>query len=71
MKPDDLMSEELYEILTRQIEYQHAIIRKHYTDYEMHKLGEPGHADSYLAVIAAMDEARQIRQQLESIMRKA
>lgn len=70
MKPDNLMSDQLFDILTRQLEHQHAIIRKNMVNYELHREGVEGHDDAYFKVVTASNKARQIRQQLESIMRK-
>lgn len=64
------MSQQLYDILCIELEHQQAIMRKHYCDAELHKAGLPGHDDSYQAFCEANDEAKLIRQQLGSIMRK-
>ena len=63
------MSQNLYDILTVELEYQQRVMRAYYVNAELHASGEPGHDDDYRRFNDANDEARLIKQQMESIVR--
>ena len=64
------MSQQLFDILSAELEHQHSVMRKHCFAYEMHRNCEPGYDDGYNKFCDAHDEARDIRQRLDSIIRK-
>ena len=61
---------QLHSILQTQLERQQSVMRECHFAYEMHLEGVEGYTDGYRKFIKAHDKVRQIRKQMQSIMRR-
>jgi hypothetical protein len=63
------MSQQLFDILTVELEYQQSIMRVHRFSHGMHRFDVEGYDNGYNMYCEANDKVRLIRQQMETIMR--
>ncbi len=65
-----MITPQLHSILQTELEYQQSVMRECHFAYEMFLEGVEGYDTGYRTFCKAHDKVKQIRQQMQSIMRR-